>query len=122
KDLAKEHKLRAMDIPVAGAFHAPMMAAAVPQLEAALADTHIGEPRIPVISAVTAAPIADIRRTLAQAVIKPVRWRETLHALQAAGATRFVEIGPGKVLTGMVKRTLDGVEAVVAEQPEVAHA
>jgi malonyl CoA-acyl carrier protein transacylase len=122
KEQAKAHKLRALELPVAGAFHSPMMATAVPALRAVLADTDVRRPRITVISAVTAAPIEDVRATLADAIVKPVRWRETLHALYEQGARRFVEIGPGRVLTGLVRRTLTDVEAGVADEPEVAHA
>jgi malonyl CoA-acyl carrier protein transacylase len=122
KEQAKTHKLRAIELPVAGAFHSPMMASAVPELRAVLARTDVRPPRITVVSAVTAAPIEDVRATLADAIVKPVRWRETLHALYEHGARRFVEIGPGRVLTGLVRRTLNDVEAGVADEPEVAHA
>jgi [acyl-carrier-protein] S-malonyltransferase len=122
KERAKARKLRALELPVAGAFHSPMMAGAVPELRAVLARTDVRPPRITVISAVTARPIEDVRATLADAIVKPVRWRETLHALYEQGARRFVEIGPGRVLTGLVRRTLTDVEAGVADEPEVAHA
>ena len=67
---------------------------------------------MPVFSAVTAAPFDDIRRRLAEALISPVRWRETVLAMHEQGAERFVEVGPGKVLTGLVKRTVRDVELV----------
>jgi [acyl-carrier-protein] S-malonyltransferase len=111
---AKDAGLRAMILPVTGAFHSPMMASAVPQFEAALADVTVHEPQVSVISAVTAAPFDDIRLRLAQALTMPVRWRETMLALHELGAERFVEVGPGKVLTGLVKRTLKDVELVNA--------
>jgi malonyl CoA-acyl carrier protein transacylase len=111
---AKELGLRAMELAVTGAFHSSMMASAVPEFEAALADTEIAEPRVPVYSAVTAAPFDDIRRRLAEGITNPVRWRETLLALRAAGAERFVEVGPGRVLTGLAKRTLSDVELINA--------
>jgi malonyl CoA-acyl carrier protein transacylase len=120
-EAAEAQGLRAMELPVAGAFHSPMMAAAVPEFREALSRAEVSVPGIPVVSAVTAEPIGDIRDTLAEGLVRPVRWRETLLALHALGVRRFVEIGPGKVLTGLVRRTLTDVEAVVAET-EAAHA
>jgi malonyl CoA-acyl carrier protein transacylase len=112
---AKELGLRAMELPVTGAFHSPMMAAAVPEFEAALRRVEIREPeRVTVFSAVTAAPFEDVRAQLAKALTMPVRWRETLLAMHELGAERFVEVGPGRVLTGLVKRTLRDVELVGA--------
>jgi [acyl-carrier-protein] S-malonyltransferase len=97
---------RAMKLDVAGAFHSPLMEPAADRLRAALASTTVREPRFPVWSNGSAAPFADVRRELAENLLRPVRWRETLLALRAHGAERFVELGPGAVLTGMVKRTL----------------
>ncbi|MBV9682659.1 MAG: ACP S-malonyltransferase [Solirubrobacterales bacterium] len=112
---AKELGLRAMELPVTGAFHSPMMAEAVPQFSAALERVEIWAPEhATVFSAVTAAPFEDIREQLAQALIRPVRWRETLLAMHERGAERFVEVGPGRVLTGLVKRTLRDVELASA--------
>jgi [acyl-carrier-protein] S-malonyltransferase len=107
---AKELGLRPMELPVTGAFHSPMMAEAVPEFEAALARVEISAPRVTVLSAVTAAPFEDVRAQLAQALTMPVRWREVLLAMHERGAERFVEVGPGRVLTGLVKRTLKDVE------------
>jgi [acyl-carrier-protein] S-malonyltransferase len=97
---------RPMRLDVAGAFHSPLMEPAADRLRAALAATPITEPAFPVWSNGSAAPFVDIRRELAENLLKPVRWRETLLALRARGVERFVELGPGAVLTGMVKRTL----------------
>jgi [acyl-carrier-protein] S-malonyltransferase len=107
---AKELGLRPMELPVTGAFHSPMMAEAVPEFEAALARVEVATPRVTVLSAVTAAPFEDVRAQLAQALTMPVRWRETLLAMRDRGGDRFVEVGPGRVLTGLVKRTLKDVE------------
>jgi [acyl-carrier-protein] S-malonyltransferase len=111
---AKELGLRALELPVAGAFHSPMMAAAAPELAAALDRVRIDPPRVPVLSAVTAAPFEDVREQLVQALTMPVRWRETMLALHELGAEKFIEVGPGKVLTGLAKRTLSDVELINA--------
>jgi malonyl CoA-acyl carrier protein transacylase len=112
---AKELGLRAMELPVTGAFHSPMMAEAVPPFTEALERVEVSSPAgVTVLSAVTAAPFDDVRAQLAQALTMPVRWRETLLALRELGAERFLEVGPGKVLTGLVKRTLRDVELVSA--------
>jgi [acyl-carrier-protein] S-malonyltransferase len=106
--------LRAMELDVTGAFHSPMMAAAVPEFQAALARTTFSEPGCTVVSAVTAQPFTDPRAELADALTMPVRWREVMLTLQELGAQRFVDVGPGRVLTGLAKRTLKGVELVNA--------
>jgi malonyl CoA-acyl carrier protein transacylase len=111
---AKELGLRGMALDVTGAFHSPMMAPALPAFQEALEQTEFTTPRVTVVSAVTAQPFADPRRELAEALIRPVRWRETMLALHELGAERFVEVGPGRVLTGLAKRTLSGVELVSA--------
>ncbi len=106
--------LRAVQLDVTGAFHSPMMASAVPEFRTALAATEFAEPAVTVLSAVTAEPFTDPARQLADALTMPVRWRETMLALHERGAERFVEVGPGRVLTGLAKRTLKGVELVHA--------
>jgi [acyl-carrier-protein] S-malonyltransferase len=111
---AKTLGLRAMALPVTGSFHSPMMASAVPEFAAALERAEITPPRVPVFSAVTAEPFDDVRRGLLDALTMPVRWRETMLALHRLGADRFVEVGPGRVLTGLAKRTLRDVELVNA--------
>jgi malonyl CoA-acyl carrier protein transacylase len=114
---AKELGLRPRELAVTGAFHSPMMAGAVPEFEAALARVELEPdplPGVTVISAVTAAPLDDPRRRLAEALTAPVRWREVVLTLHDRGVRRFVEVGPGKVLTGLVKRTVDDVELINA--------
>lgn len=111
-EAAAEHGLRAVPLPVTGAFHSPAMAAARPELEAALAAIDFRAPRTTVISSLTTAPFDDMRARLADALTQPVRWRETLLVLHARGIERFVETGPGKVLTGLVKRTVPDAEAL----------
>lgn len=111
---ATEIGLRATELPVTGAFHSPMMAAAVPEFAAALERVEITTPRVTVLSAVSAAPFEDVRAQLAQALTMPVRWRETMLALHELGVDRFVEVGPGRVLIGLAKRTVRDVELVNA--------
>jgi [acyl-carrier-protein] S-malonyltransferase len=97
---------RARRLDVSGAFHSPLMEPAAERLRAALEGTPISELQIPVYSNGTAAPFADVRSELSQNLLRGVRWRETLLAMRTAGIERFVELGPGSVLTGLVKRTL----------------
>ena len=111
---ARELGLRPIELDVTGAFHSPMMAAAVPEFREALARTTFAEPRCTVVSAVTAQPFTDPQAELADALTMPVRWREVMLTLQELGAQRFVDVGPGRVLTGLAKRTLKGVELVNA--------
>lgn len=119
---AKGLGLRAVPLPVTGAFHSPYMAEAVPEFTAALARIDFRPPAIAAVSSVTTQPFDDVAARLADALTRPVRWRETVVALNDGGASRFVETGPGKVLTGLVRRTVTDVEAVTAEQLEAANA
>jgi [acyl-carrier-protein] S-malonyltransferase len=117
---AKAEGLRATRLRVSGAFHSPAMAAAAPELERALNETEIGEPSVPVFSGVTAAPFdsGEIRARLVDGLTSPVRWREIALALDERGVEHFIEVGPGKVLTGLVRKTLGDVRAeVVSEEP-----
>jgi malonyl CoA-acyl carrier protein transacylase len=103
---AREQRLRTLMLDVAGAFHSPAMAPAVQPFAAALAEVSFDFPRVKVISCASAAPFIDIRRELAEAIVRPVRWRETMGALAALGASAFVELGPGNVLARLVSRNL----------------
>ena len=99
--------MKAVGLAVAGAFHTPIMQPAVARLEAALAGVPLKKPRIPVISNVDAAAHDDpeeIRRLLAKQVVSPVRWEDSLRALLAQGYDKFYEVGPGRVLRGLLKR------------------
>lgn len=100
---------RAVLLPVSGAFHSPLMAHARDGLAEGLTRLTIRTPRCPVYLNVTATPTTDpeeIRRRLLEQLTAPVRWAQTLRRMQADGATRFVEVGAGNVLTGLVRRTL----------------
>jgi len=102
----KERGVRGKRLPVAGAFHSPLMEPAVEPFRALVNETEIGEPRVPVYSCVTAEPFDDIPGLLVRALTEPVRWLGVMHALDARGVTDFVETGPGQVLTNLVKKSL----------------
>jgi malonyl CoA-acyl carrier protein transacylase len=103
--------LRTRKLGVSGAFHSPLMAPAAQELAAALEAVEVREPRFPVLSNGTAAPFGDVRAELVENLLSPVRWREIVLALNAMGADDFVELGPGRVLSGLVKRILREVPA-----------
>jgi [acyl-carrier-protein] S-malonyltransferase len=97
---------RARLLPVSAAFHSPLMEPAAARLADALSRVELQPAAFPVYSNGSAAPFKDVRRELSQNLLGAVRWRETMLALRAAGIDRYVEHGPGAVLTGLVKRTL----------------
>ena len=98
---------RALPLPVAGAYHSPLMASAQPKLGAELAKVNLVSPVVPVISNVTAqahgAP-AEISAKLVEQVCASVLWETSMRALLAQGYTRFIELGPGTALSGFMKR------------------
>jgi [acyl-carrier-protein] S-malonyltransferase len=103
---ARERGRRVLPVDVAGAFHSPAMEPAAAPFRAALDAVAVGEPAFTVFSCASTVPFEDVRAELTAALTRPVRWRETMLALHAAGATRFVEPGPGKLLARMGKRIL----------------
>lgn len=103
--------MRTRRLDVSGAFHSPLMAPAAAELDDALAQIELRAPRFPVISNGTAAPLRDVRAELVENLLSPVRFRESIHALRAMGVEDFVELGPGRVLSGLVKRILREVPA-----------
>jgi [acyl-carrier-protein] S-malonyltransferase len=107
---ARPAGLRALRLAVRGAFHSPQMQPAVAGFREALAATEFRAPRIPVISCATAAEFATPRSELAEALVRPVRWRQTMAALRERGVDHFVETGPGNVLTKLVDRNLAAME------------
>jgi [acyl-carrier-protein] S-malonyltransferase len=120
-EAARERGRRAMPLDVAGAFHSPAVESAVAPFRAALDEVEIHEPAFPVFSCASTEPFTDVRAELAAALTRPVRWRETVLALHEAGATRFVEVGPGKVLARLGKRILPE-HPVETPAEELAHA
>jgi len=113
--VGKSRGARVIPLPVSGAFHSPLMAPAADAFSAMLNDVPLAVPRVPVVQNVTATPTTNpdaIRDALARQITGSVRWMQSLCAMRDMGTTRFVEIGPGTVLTGLVQRTLPEVEAV----------
>src|SRR5215207_7361011 len=122
EELLRERKVRAKRLPVGGAFHSPLMEPAVAPFQELVERIEVREPRVPVLSCVTAAPFNDVRDQLVRALTSPVRWTDVMAALQGLGAARYVETGPGRVLTGLVRKSLDGVEAEAPLAMEAANA
>jgi len=95
------------ELVVSGAFHSPLMASAKVKLQNKLNDTEINDASIPVYANVTAKPVqksSEINKLLFEQLSAPVRWEESITNMIADGATEFIEIGPGKVLQGLIKR------------------
>ena len=107
-DLAKaKGAKRAIPLPVAGAYHSPLMASAQPKLEAELAKVKIEPTKVPVIANVSALPYGrpnQIPISLVEQVTSSVRWEESMRCLVNQGFTRFIELGPGTALSGFMKR------------------
>ena len=119
-DPAREQGLRTMWLAVAGAFHSPDMADAAQRFRAALDDIEFSEPDVPVLSCTTARPFEDPAAQLADALVEPVRWRQTMSALQELGIERYVDVGPGKTLAQLVGRNLDNAQVELAEDLHAA--
>ncbi len=106
---------RAIKLPVSAPFHCSMMQPAADAMASALEDAAMNDSAVPVICNVTAAVesnASQLRANLVHQVTGRVRWRETLLAASEAGVTTFVELGTGKVLSGLVKRTLEDMAMV----------
>jgi [acyl-carrier-protein] S-malonyltransferase len=114
--VAKEHGIRrATMLNVAGAYHSRLMQAAYEKLGGALAHVVVQPPRFPVISNVTGREVKtpiEIRQTLQDQVTSTVRWVDCMERLVELGCDLFVELGPGGVLAGLLKRTRKDVEVV----------
>jgi len=107
-------------LPVSAPFHSALMKPAADRLAAELAGVTVSAPRIPVVRNVDAGlttSAADVKPFLVRQVASPVRWTECVERLRAEGATLFFEVGPGRVLTGLLKRTLADVRGLAVEDP-----
>ncbi len=109
---------RVMPLPVSAPFHSALMEPVKPRLQEVLARAKVSAPSVPVVTNVEARPNSDASRVvplLLEQVSAPVRWIECVQALQAEGVTRVVELGPGKVLCGLVKRITKELETFNVE-------
>ncbi len=105
--LTEKGAKRALKLPVGGAFHSPLMEPAREELAAAIEAASFSVPVCPVYQNVNALPVtspAEIKKNLIAQLTAPVRWTQTVRNMIAGGATLFTEIGPGKVLQGLVKK------------------
>jgi [acyl-carrier-protein] S-malonyltransferase len=112
---------RVVPLPVSAPFHCALMAPAQPRLSALLAQIPVRAPRVPIYTNVEAAPNADpsrVRELLVAQVTAPVRWTDIVLALKADGVTGMVEVGPGKVLSGIARNIDKGLEATASDEPD----
>src|SRR4030043_549450 len=109
---------RALKLPVSGAFHSPFMEPAKVELETAIDQTEIMEPICPVYQNVTALPVKHpdvIKNNLKAQLTAPVRWTQTVKNMLADGASAFIEVGPGNVLQGLIRKVSKDVEVSGAQ-------
>jgi [acyl-carrier-protein] S-malonyltransferase len=112
---------RALPLPVSAPFHSSLLKPAADRLREKLASVEISEPKIPVIhnfNVISHSTAAEIREVLAQQASNPVRWVETVQKMAAEGVTHAVEIGPGKVLQGLIKRVAPDIQALAVTDAE----
>lgn len=111
----KEHGARrALVLPVGGAFHSPLMEPAREELAAAIANTNFSTPSCPIYQNVSTTAVIDpkeIQKNLIAQLTAPVKWTQSVEHMIADGATQFIEVGPGKVLQGLVRKINREVEA-----------
>jgi [acyl-carrier-protein] S-malonyltransferase len=123
--LAKERKVRAVRLPVAGAFHSDLMRPAVEPILQELARVELRDPAIAIAENVTGELVRDavrLRELVERQVVSPVRWEDGVRNLAAARATRVIEAGVGDVLTKLMKRIDPAIAAVAVGTPDAARA
>jgi len=121
--LAAQRKVRAVRLGVAGAFHSELMRPALPAVSEALSAIDIRDPRMSIAENVTGELVTEagrLRELVSLQLVSPVRWDTGIRSLARAGATTFIEAGPGEVLTKLMKRIDASVRAVAAGSPDAA--
>lgn len=109
---------RALILPVGGAFHSPLMEPAREELAAAIEDTQFTEPACPIYQNVTAIAVTDpseIKKNLVSQLTAPVKWAQSMQNMISDGATKFIEVGPGNVLQGLIRKIDRNVETEKGE-------
>jgi len=112
---------RALVLPVGGAFHSPLMEPAREELASAIENTDFKKPQCPIYQNVTTVAVSnstEIKKNLMAQLTAPVKWTQSVENMVKDGADEFVEVGPGKVLQGLVKKIASDVEVRSAEIPE----
>jgi [acyl-carrier-protein] S-malonyltransferase len=117
----REAGARTMPLPVSAPFHSSLMRPAEERLRSDLEGVTMSEPKVPIYTNVSAKPVTkarDARDALIRQVSRPVLWEQSVEKMVADGVTLFVEIGPGKVLTGLISRIAKDVARVNVEGPD----
>ena len=110
--ILKEKKIKSIPLKVSAPFHCTLMKPAAEKMEKKINDTNFKNPSIRIVNNVTANPeenSVEIKKLLVKQIFSTVKWRQSILKMSEEGVKNFVEIGPGKVLTGMVKRTIKDV-------------
>ena len=119
-EIAKEQGVkRAVILPVSGAFHSPLMQSAADKMAGVIANTRFSEPKVKVISNLTAQEYSnttEIKELLVKQITNTVMWQESVVYMQQMGAGRYIECGFGNVLSGLIKKTLPDAEVITAEE------
>ena len=106
-DELKINNIKYMKLPVSSPFHCPLMANATNEMKQKILETNFVVPKVDIVSNVTSKPLnnpVEIKNLLIEQIEKPVRWRESVSNMISIGVNHFIEIGPGKVLSGLIKR------------------
>ena len=112
---------RVLPVKAGGAFHTPLMASAGERLHKALHEVDFAEPNQPIVANVDAkvhSGQSDLRELLERQLTSPVRWKQSLNAIEAAGVSTLIELGPGRVLCGMAKRSCRAVSTASVAKPD----
>ena len=106
-EILKKKNIKFVNLPVSAPFHCPLMKNATNEMKGLINETDFNDPYVNIISNVTANPLSkskDIKKLLIEQIENPVRWRESINNMISAGINSFIEMGPGKILSGLVKR------------------